>query len=117
MRMAMRVAHIAALVDQDVIEHGAIPVRHILEFFHENREVLHMIAVHLCVIGDVLRLVAMMRGSMPTAIKSRFREAGAGQITTEHERCGTSNVSLESQCQQVVHQFEMLKFALMDAEW
>src|SRR5438067_9463306 len=66
-RMAMRVAHVAALVDQHVIEQRAVAVRNVPELFTEVREVLDVVAVHLRVVGDVLRLVAVVRGPVPGA--------------------------------------------------
>jgi hypothetical protein len=57
MCMAMGVAHVASLVDQDVIENSAIPFRHTLQLGHKVCEVLHMVPIHLGVVGNVLGLL------------------------------------------------------------
>ena len=57
----VRVAHIAALVDQDVIQDRAVPVGDVPQPLAEVRQVLHVIPVDLGVVGDVLGIVAVVR--------------------------------------------------------
>src|SRR6188768_3091850 len=45
-----------------------------------------------------------MRGSMPGAIETGFREARTRQILPQHESCRTSEIAFKRQGQQVVHQ-------------
>ena len=75
-----------------------------------------MIAVDLRVVGDVLRLVAVMRRAVPAAGEPRLREAGAAQVAAEHERDRPRDVALERQRHQVVHQPEVDVLALRQPE-
>ena len=68
-RVPMRIAHVAALVDQHVIEHRAVAVGHVLQLLDEVRQVLHVIAVDLGVVRDVLRLVAVVRRPCQPPVK------------------------------------------------
>src|ERR1700691_4434417 len=61
MRMPMGVAHVASLVDQDMIQNAStIAIGNLAQFVGKGGQVLHMVPVHLCIVGYVLRLVAVM---------------------------------------------------------
>ena len=68
-RVAMRIAHVRALIDEHVIQNSAVAFLSLAEFLDEFREVLHVIAIDLRVAGDVFRLVAVMGRSMPAATR------------------------------------------------
>src|SRR5437660_1479013 len=78
----MRIAHVASLIDQYMIENTAVAIGYLFQLVGEVRKVLHVITVHLRVIGDVLRLVAMVRRSMPSPGIPGLGEAAAGKIET-----------------------------------
>ena len=79
-RVPMRVAHVASLVDQHVIQNGAVAIGNVPELVAEIRQVLHVIPVDLGVVGDVLRLVSVVRRSMPPSGEAGFGEAGTGEV-------------------------------------
>jgi hypothetical protein len=76
-RVPVRVAHVAAFVNQDVIQQRAVAVRDLAQLLSEVRQILNVIPVHLGVAGHIIRLVTMVRGTVPGAIETRFREARA----------------------------------------
>ena len=67
MRVPMRVPHIAAFINEHVIEQCAVAVLRPAELLGEISQILHMIPVHPGVVRDILRLVAVVRGAVPPA--------------------------------------------------
>ena len=57
MRVTVRVAHVAALVDQNMVEQSAVTFLDLRQLRGEVRQILHMVTVHFCVVGDILRFV------------------------------------------------------------
>src|SRR5262249_53137000 len=56
----VRVPHSAAVEDERVIEHRAVTIRQRLQLVEEAREERHMVRVHLDVLPDLLRIVAVV---------------------------------------------------------
>src|SRR5579871_4279189 len=94
-RRAMRVAPIASLVDQDMIEKSAVPIRCLAQLLGKIGKILNVVAVHLRVICYVLGFIAVMRGAVPAAIETGFRKTGARKILPEHIRGGPSQVAFK----------------------
>jgi hypothetical protein len=69
MGVAMRVPHVGSLIDQYMVQNGAVAVGSILQLFAEVRQILHVIPVYLGVVGFVHWDVAVMRRSMPRPIE------------------------------------------------
>ena len=111
-----RRGHVAALVDQHVVEQRAIAILNLRQLVAEIGEVLDVIPVDLRVVGDVLRLVAVVRRAVPAAGESRLREAGAAQVAPQHEGDRTRDVAFEGQSHEVVHQLIMEMLALRQSE-
>ena len=63
--------------------------------FRRMRQVLHVIAIHLGIVGDVLRLVAVVRRSVPSAIETAIRGSWSPKIAAEHEGRGASDIAFE----------------------
>src|SRR5579862_1536553 len=80
MRVAMRIAHVASLVDQNVVEKAAVSIGCLAQLFGEIREVLNVIPVHLGVAGYILRLIAMMGTSVPRTVETGSGESRARQV-------------------------------------
>ena len=115
-RVAMRIAHVRALIDEHVIQNSAVAFLNVAEFLGEFREILQVVAIDLCVIGDVFRLVAVMGRSMPAATEAGFGEVLSRQIAAQHECDGTRNVAFEGQRHQVVHQTVMQVLAFRQSK-
>ena len=60
-RVAVRIPHVGSFVDQHVIENVAVAVGYVPQFLAEVREVLHVIAIDLRIVGFVRRNIAVMR--------------------------------------------------------
>ena len=80
MGVPMRIAHVASLVDQHVVQNAAVSVGYVLQLFDELRQILYVIPVDLGIVCDVLRLVAVMRRAMPRSIEAGFGEVVAREI-------------------------------------
>src|SRR5438128_11007596 len=80
MGVPVLIALVASLVDQHVIQNATVTLGNIPQLLAEVRQVLHVIPVHFGIVGDILRLVAMVRRSMPPSSKAGFGEAGAGEV-------------------------------------
>ena len=59
--VAMRISHVGSFINQHVIENIAVTVRDVLQFLAEVREILHVIAIDLRIVGFVRRNIAVMR--------------------------------------------------------
>ena len=75
MGMPMRITHVAALVDEHVIEQAAVPVIRRRELLAEVRKVADVEAIDLRVAGLVRGDVAVVRDAVPAALV-----AGLGQV-------------------------------------
>jgi len=73
-----------------VVQDVAVAIGNVSQLVAEVGEVLDVIAVHLGIVGDVLRLVTVVRRSMPPAIEAGFGEARAGEVFAQHIGGGAS---------------------------
>ena len=80
MRVPMRITHVAALVNQHVIQNVAVALGNIPQLLAEVRQVLDVIPVYLGIVGLVRRNVAVVRRTMPSSLIAGFGETGAGKV-------------------------------------
>src|SRR5215467_1809914 len=112
MSVPMRIAHVCSLVDQHVVQNGAVAFRNIPQLLDKLREILHVVPIDFGVLRNTLRLVAVMGRSVPASIEPGFGEALACQIAAQHESDRPRDVALEGKRHQVVHQTVMDMLAL-----
>src|SRR3989449_9564868 len=84
MRMPMRIAHVGSLVDQHVIQNGAVTIGGIVQLLDKLGQVLHVVPIYLGIAGNIVRLVSVVGRSMPASIEAGFWEALSRQVAAQH---------------------------------
>ena len=107
-RVDVGVAQAAAVENQAVIQQVAVAIRRVLQLLQEVGERLHQVRVDLGDVGDLHRIVLVMRdGVVPVGdadLAVRPVAAGAAQ----HERDHARHVGLEGDHLQVHHQLGVI---------
>src|SRR6267142_6645836 len=96
MRMPMRIPHVGSFVDQHVVQNVAVGFGGILQLLTEVRQILHVIAIDLCIVGFVRWNVAVVGRSMPRPSKPACGEVGGSEIAAERQRGNAGDIGLES---------------------
>src|SRR5262249_3664319 len=95
MLMLIRVAHIAAVENQRMIEQGSITVRYGFQLVEEVRQHLDVITVDLGVIRDLVRILCVMRSSMKACVGPAERVASIREVPRAQKRCHSRDVALK----------------------
>ena len=108
MQVLIRVAHVAAINNQRMIQQRSVAVGRSGKFVYEIRQHLHVILIDLRKLVDAFRILAMMRTAVETQRRSfALWIRAAREVARKQHGADPRDVGLEGESQKAELQFDM----------
>src|SRR5262245_45302862 len=116
-RVLVAVAHPCAEDQHRMIEEATVPIGRSLEVLRQPCIQRYMVGVDLGVLGDIVRVVLMVRYDMMAFWHADFRICPETQLPVELKATHAGYITLKSQRHEVHQKFDVLVVAVRRAHW